>query len=126
MTSGLTMSRSWGAEGHDFLPNEVLLGPDNGGWSCWGDWGTYMASSSLSAHSVVLEPSRSTMVSRHSRLFPSGGCMSARGQPEPRSVGGPKGTPKAFSWDPQRHLRGCTVPMGFPKPTPSGTLKETQ
>lgn len=50
------------------------------GWDKWDGKVAYTASSSLSAHSVVLEPSRSTMVSRQSRLLPSGGCTSGKGR----------------------------------------------
>lgn len=50
------------------------------GWDNRDGEVAYTASSSLSAHSVVLEPSRSTTVSRHSRLLPSGGCTSGKGK----------------------------------------------
>lgn len=50
------------------------------GWSNWDGKVAYTASSSLWAHSVVLEPSRSTTVSRQSRLLPSGGCTSGKGR----------------------------------------------
>lgn len=50
------------------------------GWGNWDGKVAYTASSSLWAHSVVLEPSRSTTVSRQSRLLPSGGCTSGKGR----------------------------------------------
>lgn len=50
------------------------------GWDKGDGKVAYTASSSLSAHSVVLEPSRSTTVSRQSRFLPSGGCTSGQGK----------------------------------------------
>lgn len=68
----------------------------------------YMASSSLSAHSVVLEPSRSTTVSRQSRVFPSGGCMSGIGRGRIRSQ---QKSPPRLPTDPLGRGSGSKLPL---------------
>lgn len=80
------------------------------GWDNWDGKVAYTASSSLSAHSVVLEPSRSTTVSRQSRLLPSGGCTSAKGRDGVGSSLGQGGVPQSLPW---LHIPPGTRAAGF-------------
>lgn len=85
----------WGRD-RALLRPRLFPGGDN-----WDGKVAYTASSSLSAHSVVLEPSRSTTVSRHSRLLPSGGCTSGKGR-EGKGWAGIQPRPRRCLRDPPR------------------------